>query len=119
MNEMSFGHSKAGMPEKCGFRLNHNISIWTSPNLTSGSWTYAGNAIDVANRPPGIVFRPHLVYNRNTKLYVLMWNYMNFGVAGQIAVAVSETPLGPFTIVNPVLNITRGSSGTFFDCGKH
>ena len=107
------------MPEKCGFRLNHNISIWTSPNLTSGSWTYGGNAVDVTNRPAGIVFRPHLVYNRNTKLYVLMWNYMNFGVAGQIAVAVSETPLGPFTVVNPVLNITRGSSGTLFDGEKH
>jgi hypothetical protein len=36
---------------------------------------------------------------------------MNFGVAGQIAVAISETPLGPFVVVNPALNITRGSSG--------
>lgn len=41
------------MPEKCGFQLNHNISIWTSPNLTSGSWTYSGNAIDVSGRPAG------------------------------------------------------------------
>jgi hypothetical protein len=44
-----------------------------------------------------------------------MWNYMNFGVAGQIAVAISETPLGPFVVVNPALNITRGSSGKFCD----
>ncbi len=42
-----------------------------------------------------------------------MWNYMNFGVAGQIAVATSETPLGPFVVVNTALNITRGSSGKF------
>jgi hypothetical protein len=44
-----------------------------------------------------------------------MWNYMNFGQAGQIAVAISETPLGPFVVVNPALNITRGSSGK--SCG--
>ncbi len=43
-----------------------------------------------------------------------MWNYMNFGVNGQIAVAISQTPIGPFTVVNPVLNITRGSSGKFY-----
>ena len=121
------------MPEKCGFQLDHNISIWTSPNLTSGSWTYAGNAINVTDRPSGlmihisclhyekmigciigIVFRSHLVYNPNTKLYVLMWNYMNFGVSGQIAVAISETPIGPFVVVNPALNVTRGSSGQSF-----
>ncbi|CAF1097557.1 unnamed protein product [Adineta steineri] len=109
----NYGCDGAGMPEKCGFQLDHNISIWTSPNLTSGSWTYAGNAIDVTKRPAGIVFRPHLVYNPNTKLYVLMWNYMNFGVSGQIAVAISETPIGPFVVVNTALNITRGSSGDF------
>jgi hypothetical protein len=40
---------------------------------------------------------------------------MNFGVSGQIAVAISETPLGPFVVVNPALNITRGSSGKSCD----
>ena len=43
-----------------------------------------------------------------------MWNYMNFGVAGQIAVATAKTPLGPFVVVNPALNIKRGSSGKPF-----
>ncbi len=58
MNEtkkISHTYSKAGTPEKCGFQLNHNISIWTSPNLTSGSWTYAGNAINVTDRPAGFI----------------------------------------------------------------
>lgn len=41
------------MASKCGFQPDHNISIWTSPNLTSGSWSYAGNAINVADRPAG------------------------------------------------------------------
>ena len=47
---------QAGMESKCGFQMNHNISIWTSPNLTTGSWSYAGNAIDVSDRPAGIDF---------------------------------------------------------------
>ena len=51
------------MPEKCGFQLNHNISIWTSPNLTSGSWTYAGNAINVTDRPAGLKICISYLYN--------------------------------------------------------
>jgi hypothetical protein len=51
------------MPEKCGFRLDHNISIWTSPNLTSGSWTYAGNAINVTDRPSGLMNYIFYLYN--------------------------------------------------------
>lgn len=43
------------MPSRCGFQMNHNISIWSSPNLTSGSWSYVGNAIDVNDRPAGIL----------------------------------------------------------------
>ncbi len=41
------------MASKCGFQMDHNISIWSSPNLTSGSWSYVGNAINVADRPAG------------------------------------------------------------------
>ncbi len=39
---------------------------------------------------------------------------MNFGVNGQIAVAKSESPLGPFVVVNTVLNVARGASGKFY-----
>ncbi len=46
------------MASKCGFQMDHNISIWSSPNLTSGSWSYVGNAIDVADRPAGILKLP-------------------------------------------------------------
>jgi hypothetical protein len=111
IHELNHEYSKAFMPEKCGFRLDHNISIWTSPNLTSGSWTYVGNAINVTDRPAGMIYRPHVVYNPNTKMYVLMWEHTNFGVNGQLVVAASASPLGPFVVVNPVLNVTYGSSG--------
>eukprot|EP00026_Physarum_polycephalum_P008599 Phypoly_transcript_08687.p1 GENE.Phypoly_transcript_08687~~Phypoly_transcript_08687.p1 ORF type:complete len:298 (+),score=31.46 Phypoly_transcript_08687:195-1088(+) len=88
----------------CGFQLDHNISIWTSPDLSSGSWTYAGNAIRVEDRPAGIVFRPHLVYNPNTKLYVLVWNYDNNG-RQLLAAATSHSPIGPFTLQTAQINL--------------
>eukprot|EP01116_Phalansterium_solitarium_P018894 TRINITY_DN5140_c0_g1_i1.p1 TRINITY_DN5140_c0_g1~~TRINITY_DN5140_c0_g1_i1.p1 ORF type:complete len:426 (-),score=61.04 TRINITY_DN5140_c0_g1_i1:27-1304(-) len=99
-------------PDHCGFHQNHNISIWTSPDLSSGSWQYAGNAIDVADRPAGIVYRPHAVYNPNTKLYVLWWNY-DTGHGSFLAAATSPSPSGPFVLQNPQVNITRVSSGDF------
>ena len=88
----NYGCDGAGMASKCGFLPDHNISIWSSPNLTSSSWTYVGNAINVADRPAGVVFRPHLVFNPNTKLYVLIWNYMRWNLPSLYAVGVSETP---------------------------
>merc|ERR1719409_832983 len=34
----------------CGFRLDHNISLYTSPTLESGSWTLAAkNVLPVAS----------------------------------------------------------------------
>jgi hypothetical protein len=65
--KISSEYLKAGTPEKCGFQLNHNISIWTSPNLTSGSWTYAGNAINVTDRPAGFI--TYIFYFFNNHLH--------------------------------------------------
>jgi len=98
-------------PDHCGFLPDHNISIWSSPDLSSGSWEYVGNSISVEDRPPGVVFRPHLVYNPNTKLYVLWWNYDYNG--DFLAVATAPSPAGPFTLQNKVVNITKGQSGDF------
>ncbi|CAF4037472.1 unnamed protein product [Rotaria sp. Silwood2] len=109
-----YGCDGAGMSSKCGFQMNHNITIWSSPNLTSGSWSYVGNAITVADRPAGVVFRPHLVYNPNTKLYVLIWNYMRWNLPSLYAVTIAETPSGPFRLVNPSLNVSRGGGGKVY-----
>ncbi|CAF1281689.1 unnamed protein product [Rotaria magnacalcarata] len=109
----NYGCDGAGMSSRCGFQMNHNISIWSSPNLTSGSWSYVGNAIDVADRPAGVVFRPHLVYNPITKLYVLFWNYMRWNLPSLYAVAIADTPNGPFRLINPALNVSRGGGGDF------
>eukprot|EP00047_Mylnosiga_fluctuans_P006490 m.247211 g.247211 ORF g.247211 m.247211 type:complete len:382 (-) comp15327_c0_seq1:59-1204(-) len=102
--------------DKCGFRLDHNISVWVSPDLSSGSWVYAGNAIAVQDRPAGTVFRPHAVYNPNTGDYVLWWNYVTpQGQYNGYAVATARTPVGPFTLVSEQVNVTRlkGGAGDF------
>jgi len=86
----------------CGFRLDHNISVWTSPDLSSGSWVFQGYALPVDQRPVGIYYRPKVLYNPNTKLYVLWVNWLkggNFG-GSQYLVATSQDPIGPFKVVN-------------------
>ena len=98
-------------PDKCGFRMDHNISVFTSRNLSSGSWEYVSNAIDMTLRPAGTVFRPDVVYNNNTKLYVMWWNWVS--AAGQYmgyASSTSPNPEGPFTLVQEVVPLTHSNA---------
>jgi hypothetical protein len=103
----------------CGFMPNHNISIWRSPDLSSGSWEKVGVAIQCALMPNcGILYRPHLVYNPNTQLYVLFWNYVNKeGAYAGDAVATSTSPAGPFALANILINTTfpTGDYDVFVD----
>ncbi|KAH3756615.1 glycosyl family 43 [Pelomyxa schiedti] len=105
-------------PDGCGFHRDHNISVWVSSDLTSGSWHFEGHAIEPDQRPPGVVFRPHLVYNPNTFKYVLWWNWYDADSGSDaphlLAVATSDSPSGPFTLQNEAVNTTRASqSGDF------
>ena len=57
--------------DAAGFRSDHNVSIWQSPDLVS--WTLVRReAVSIADRPLGIYFRPKVLYNRKTGNYV-MW----------------------------------------------
>lgn len=124
-------------PDHCGFKNNHNVSIWRSTNLSSGSWEFIGLAAQ-CQLIPGckILYRPNLVYNPTTKLYVLFVNYVTYGYSSTIspndtnasnikknnihnyrnsksngyagyAVLTSPSPEGPFKLTNPQVNITR------------
>jgi hypothetical protein len=38
-------------PAHCGFQPNHNVSIWKSPNLANGTWSFVGNAVECESAP--------------------------------------------------------------------
>lgn len=97
--------------DRCGFHLDHNISVYTSPDLSSGSWHYVGNAIDVAARPAGTVFRPDAVYNPHTGLWVLWFNWVAAnGTYMGFATSTSPVPEGPFTLVEDTVTLSHSNS---------
>ena len=95
----------------CGFRLDHNISIYTSVDLSSGSWVFQGYALDWTARPPGTVFRPSVVFNFVTSKWVLWWNQVapNGTYLGYIA-ATADSPAGPFTNLTVVQGLTASNA---------
>ena len=52
------------------------------------------------NQPKGVYYRPHVIYNKKTKQYVLWYNWYEKLWVGQYGVAVSAKPEGPYKIVN-------------------
>jgi beta-xylosidase len=86
----------------CGFQLNHNASLYTSPDLSV--WTYRGAVFQMSSmKTPGIMFGPRVLPNPKTKKWVMWFNFLpstGTGVSqSQCAVAVSDTAQGPFQIV--------------------
>jgi hypothetical protein len=101
-----------------GFRLDHNISVWTSPSLASGSWKFVRHAMEVAERPAGIIFRPDAIRVPSTGDYVLWMNVAVPGVIGATyAAARASTPAGPFRLAEKVVGLSpanrTGRAGDF------
>ena len=96
----------------CGFRADHALRIYSSPNLKDWSLE-SENALDMETRPYGIYFRPKVVYNALTQQYVLWVNHLPddktplaaYGRAGYF-VATSPTPNGPFTTVREAASLS-------------
>jgi len=89
----------------CGFRLDHNVSLFTSPDLSN--WTNQGHVFQMAESglSPGVLFCPKVLYNNMTSTWVLWFNWISESggwSASYYAVATSLTPQGPFKIVNNV-----------------
>lgn len=101
-------------PDRCGFRLDHNLSVYTSWDLSSGSWAFQGYAFPWTERPAGTLFRPSAVFNPTTHEYILWWNYVypNGTYAG-FAVATSSKPQGPFEQRRAQVNIAHLPAGDF------
>lgn len=97
------------LPTKCGFLTTHNITVYVSEDLSSGSWRKVGDAFPLTSRPPGLIYRPDAIHNPNTDLWVLMYDYVtNDWATDQYVTSVSPSPFGPFTDFQ-VSNVTNSS----------
>lgn len=86
----------------CGFRTDHNVTLYTSPDLVT--WKRQGVVFGAAaNLPPqSVLFNPKAVYNPATQQWVLWFNYIVDGSFGRsyYACATSRTASGPFALSN-------------------
>lgn len=80
--------------------IDHNVSLYTSSDLTSGSWEYRADILPMRIRPMGTYYRPKVVYNPATRRYVLWVNWMPPGdfKKSQYLTATATSPVGPFTV---------------------
>eukprot|EP01114_Cavostelium_apophysatum_P023183 TRINITY_DN8657_c0_g1_i1.p2 TRINITY_DN8657_c0_g1~~TRINITY_DN8657_c0_g1_i1.p2 ORF type:complete len:321 (-),score=32.44 TRINITY_DN8657_c0_g1_i1:47-1009(-) len=95
---------------QCGFRSDHNVSLYTSDDLES--WKFNGHVFQMGNqKTPGILFCPKVLWNPKTELWVLWFNYIpetGSFADSYYAVATSTNAAGPFLVIN--WNITLGYS---------
>lgn len=99
-----------------GFVPSNHYRCYSSSDLNN--WRYEGKLLP--DQPEGVYYRPHVIYNESTQKYVLWYNWYPQLWNGQFGVAVSDTPQGPFEIVNdnvPMANSEYGLGdfGLFVD----
>mgnify|MGYP003887251877 CR=1 FL=1 len=90
------------------YGLYHTIQAYRSPDLKT--WENMGTALRLTDRPNGTMFRPCVVYNAKTDLFVMWYEDRGSGLSNY-QVATSETAEGPFTSI-------VGGSGPMPDRGK-
>jgi hypothetical protein len=97
-----------------GYSINNRFRVYSSPDLER--WTFEGELLK--SPPDGIYYNPSVAYNPRTHKYVLWYNWYPKLWDGQVGAAISDTPVGPFTIVNPRVQVTqaeeRPGAGTLF-----
>jgi hypothetical protein len=93
------------------YGLYHTVQAYQTTDFTT--FTNLGVALTMDARLPGTEFRPHVVYNPKSKLFV-MW-YEDRGANEQgYAVAVSPNPGGPFQTAHTNVTLPgRGRVGDF------
>ncbi len=90
-----------------GFVPSNHYRCYSSTDLQT--WRYEGQLLP--DQPEGVYYRPHVIYNEPTKKYVLWYNWYPQLWDGQFGVAVSDTPEGPFEIVNDNVPMANSEYG--------
>ncbi len=89
------------------FQFDCPFAVYSSPNMVD--WTFEGTLIK--NPPHGVYYRPYVIFNATTKKYVLWYNWYQTLWNGQAGVAVSDSPTGPFEMVNQKAHLSGSSPG--------
>ncbi len=88
--------------------ITNDFNVYSSNNLIN--WTYGGIALSVKNSgwaSEGTSHRPYVIFNNKTNKYVMWFFNVRFDHMSPIedyglAVATSDSPLGPFVFSNRV-----------------
>eukprot|EP00037_Helgoeca_nana_P009024 m.79567 g.79567 ORF g.79567 m.79567 type:complete len:377 (+) comp19303_c0_seq2:21-1151(+) len=75
------------------YGLYHTVQAYKTTDFVS--WDNLGDALPLSNRKPGTEFRPHVVFNPKTNLFVMWFEDRGPGLSGY-TIATSVTPGGPF-----------------------
>ncbi len=95
-----------GYGRSSGFSINNRFRAYSSLDLME--WTLEGELLK--EPPDGVYYRPYVVFNPNTRKYVLFYNWYPKLWAGQLGVATSDTPEGPFITANPNVQVSQAKS---------
>lgn len=86
-----------------GYTINSRYRVYSSSDLEH--WTFEGELLK--SPPDGVYYRPYVAYNALTRKYVLWYNWYRKLWDGQVGVATSDTPVGPFTIANDDVQLSQ------------
>jgi hypothetical protein len=90
-----------------GFTTANEYVCYSSDNLQNWKWV----GVLLPQKPAGVYYRPHVVFNAATKKYVLWYNWYPQLWKGQFGVAESSSPGGPFTIINDSVPVKHAALG--------
>jgi len=100
------------LSDPCVYTNNHSVVVYRTTDLEK--WEYLGEALPLTARRPGIEFRPHVVFNKVTNLFV-MWYEDRWDSQSGYGVATSTTPEGPFTTISDTVHMTTKDKIGDFD----
>ncbi len=90
-----------------GFTPKNSYVCYSSKDLKT--WKKEGKLL--ADQPNGVYYRPHVIFNKKNQKYVLWYNWYPKLWEGRFGVATSDTPSGPFKIINDNVQMFRSDVG--------